>query len=71
MTTARKTKLNTFAVSEHFLSRADATVIALRKAGYTAYSESDEQGKQYYIVTDASRAIVLLTGGHGQMLIAT
>ena len=62
-------QMNTFSVSEYFLSRADAAVIALRRAGYIAYSESDEHGKQFYIVTNATRAAVLLIGGHGQMLI--
>jgi hypothetical protein len=63
-----KAKMNTYAVRQGFLGRADATVIALRKEGFAAHGESDESGKQFYIVTDAPRSTVLFVAGHGQML---
>lgn len=46
----------------------DSVVIGLRRRGFTAYSESAECGKKFYIVTDAPRASVLLQSGNGLFL---
>ena len=60
--------MNTYAVSTTIqTTRIDATVIRLRKRGFTAYTESTD-GRQFYIVTDASRAAVLLDAGNGLFL---
>jgi hypothetical protein len=59
--------MNTFTITPHFNGLADRVAIALRRAGFTAYVESD--GPILLIVTDASRPIVLLTAGHGQFII--
>ncbi len=58
--------MNTFHVSSGILARVvDDVVIGLRRRGFTAYSESSECGTQFYIVTDAPRAAVLLQSGSG------
>lgn len=46
----------------------DEVVIRLRKRGFKAHSESTECGKQFYVVSDASRAAVILQSGVGWFL---
>lgn len=60
--------MNTYAVAISIHpTRIDETVIRLRKRGFTAYTESTD-ARQFYIVTDASRAAVILDAGHGLFL---
>lgn len=58
--------MRTYSINKRIPSSlVDEAAIALRKRGFSAYVESSECGTKFYLVTDATRAGIIVVTGDG------